>query len=208
MPGPTLYDVLGVQVGASVEELRRAYRSKARTLHPDRHATGPAAERAAAERQMQELTAAYRVLGDEARRRRYDLTLDEGQAKLRVEDLRARFASRPDGTVEDDDEVLDGPSRLIRGLPWIALVGVLVVIFVFSAYALTGGPKTDEGVVNGSKVGTCVTLGPESQPVPASCGAAGARPIVALVPASNPCPDGTERVLPPTGSAAYCIGPA
>lgn len=67
----TYYQVLGVEPEASAAELRRAYLGAARRHHPDLAGSG-AAERAAAERQMQRVNQAWAVLGDPVRRREYD----------------------------------------------------------------------------------------------------------------------------------------
>jgi len=71
-PPRDLYQVLGVAPGAGRDEIRRAQRRLAHALHPDRHATAPAAERQLAERRMREINEAWRVLSDPERRRRYD----------------------------------------------------------------------------------------------------------------------------------------
>lgn len=68
----SLYEVLGVDGAATDVELRRAYHRRARALHPDRHAGEPEDRRQVAERAMRELNAAWEVLGDAERRRRYD----------------------------------------------------------------------------------------------------------------------------------------
>lgn len=74
------YDVLGVPMGADPAEIRRAYVRLARRHHPDaRSADGPAAV-AAAQRQMQDINAAWEVLGHPARRRRYDDAVRAGTA--------------------------------------------------------------------------------------------------------------------------------
>lgn len=66
------YSALGVAPDADGPTIRKAYLSLARRHHPDGHvAEGPAAvERA--ERRMQEVNAAWAVLGQPAARRRYD----------------------------------------------------------------------------------------------------------------------------------------
>lgn len=200
--GPTLYDVLGVPPDASAEELRQAFRDQARLLHPDRHVQAGEAAQAITERRMQELTAAWQVLSDAGRRRRYDRELAFGAEPVGPDP--AVFFSRFDGTMDEELEPIDGTARIIRAIPWVALAAVLGAIFVFSAYALTGGPKDDLSGT-GIRIGQCVVLGADDSITPAGCDAGGAREIVMLVGPSNPCPAGTERRQPPTGSAVYCL---
>jgi DnaJ-class molecular chaperone len=62
-----LYQQLGVQRGASEAEIKKAYRSLAKQLHPDRNKDNPkAAERFA------KVTHAYDLLSDKDKRTRYD----------------------------------------------------------------------------------------------------------------------------------------
>jgi molecular chaperone DnaJ len=62
-----LYAVLGVAEDADEPTIRRAYRKLARQLHPDTHPDDPdAGER------FKEVTAAYDVIGDAAKRAEYD----------------------------------------------------------------------------------------------------------------------------------------
>jgi molecular chaperone DnaJ len=61
------YDVLGSKRGASAEELKKAYRTKAKELHPDRNASNPNAEA-----QFKEINEAYEVLKDADKKAAYD----------------------------------------------------------------------------------------------------------------------------------------
>lgn len=62
------YEVLGIQKDASAEEIKKAYRTLAFKYHPDRNEGN-----AAAEEKFKQINAAYDVLGDEEKRRNYDL---------------------------------------------------------------------------------------------------------------------------------------
>lgn len=62
------YEVLGVQKNASAEEIKKAYRNLAFKYHPDRNPDDKVAEE-----KFKQISAAYDVLGDETKRRNYDL---------------------------------------------------------------------------------------------------------------------------------------
>jgi curved DNA-binding protein CbpA len=66
--GRDYYEVLGIEPGASVEEIKKAYRRLAFQCHPDRNGTGDEAHR-----KMEEINNAYATLSDPIRRREYDL---------------------------------------------------------------------------------------------------------------------------------------
>ncbi|XP_036182722.1 dnaJ homolog subfamily C member 4 isoform X2 [Myotis myotis] len=64
------YELLGVPPGASTEEVKRAFFSKSKELHPDRDPGNPALHS-----RFVELSEAYRVLSREQSRRNYDQQL-------------------------------------------------------------------------------------------------------------------------------------
>mgnify|MGYP001166310834 FL=1 len=67
------YSLLGVTPGTSGEDLKKAYRKKAKEFHPDRNKGNPQAEE-----KFKEINEAYAVLSDKKKRAQYDQFGSEG----------------------------------------------------------------------------------------------------------------------------------
>ena len=63
------YSILGVQPGASREDIKRAYRKKMLSCHPDKHHNSPEYVKEQAAKEYQSVSAAYEKLQDPTSRR-------------------------------------------------------------------------------------------------------------------------------------------
>jgi len=123
--GNELYHRLEVLPGASPDEVARAYRRLAHDAHPDAHPGDPDAPR-----RFREITEAYEVLGDPARRARYDRARD-----------RARVA-------------MSQASGVRAGSPWAAPAPV------FAPPPAAGGPPVFLGTGPVIEPGPALSVGP------------------------------------------------
>ena len=67
MNKPDYYNVLGVSRGASGPEIKKAFRKKAKELHPDQNSDNPNAEAG-----FKEVNEAYDILKDPRKKEMYD----------------------------------------------------------------------------------------------------------------------------------------
>ena len=86
----TLYEDLGVLEGASDAEIRCAYKSRARELHPDKSSGDT--------QRFQDLGAAYQTLSDRTARREYDQSLQTRRKLFSTPSRRPAQSSNTTGT--------------------------------------------------------------------------------------------------------------
>lgn len=89
MRGKDYYEVLGVKRSASAKDIRQAYRRLARQYHPD---VNPGDK--SAEARFKEINAAYEVLSDPEKRKKYDLYGEQWQHADQFEAARRQGAFR------------------------------------------------------------------------------------------------------------------
>ena len=132
---PTYYEVLGVTSSATHDELRDAYRGQALAQHPDRHAESDTAVAGAAEQRMRAVNEAWQVLSDPVSRAAYDAEL----VRAGRDDAPASTLDDWDAPVVDERWPAERPtSAIAQLLPLLILVGLLLAIAIFTAYAKTG----------------------------------------------------------------------
>jgi len=172
------YHVLGVAPGASQDEIRTAYRSAARRLHPDRAGDDPRAAD-----HMAELNAAYAALQQRTSRMPMSATpADPPPARPVAPVVAARF-----------------PWRLVAG---IAVVGSLVVI-AGALFATPEDPERPDGVL---QIGSCVRVDGAGFAIEEPCTSDGARFVVrAIVPTDSGCGAGDNGYLDRLGLGRVCV---
>jgi hypothetical protein len=114
---PDYYARLGVQPSASTEEIRAAYREKARETHPDRNPDDPEATE-----RFQKVKEAYQVLRDPERRAQYD-------------DTRAARRRHPDGLTINQQAPAGCGGYMWRVLAGMLAFGLFLVLEAMDVWA-------------------------------------------------------------------------
>lgn len=221
------YEILGVARQADHDQIRRAYLSAARRWHPDRHSGRPIAEANMAEQAMRRVNQAWEVLGDRDSREAYDRQVVPRLTGVSYPGSTGAGVRTDDGVIRIDPRLLDPDyltarrdaqfqeisarsSFILRAVPLVAVLGFLVAIFVFTAYARESEGPVTQSTVAGPNLGSgisandCVSVisGPALLEVP--CSANSVRVIGARL-ADGSCPLGTDRDVQLTNGAIVCL---
>lgn len=183
-----LYSILGVAPNATQREIRDAYRSRARDMHPDKV---PAADRDRASQQMAELNAAWEVLSDSVKRAKYDA--DRSGDSKRSEQYFPHVEPRP---------VSVAPAQF----PWrpalfFAVVGIIVVL-VLNAYASPSSPSQPDQLL---QPGSCVTIDATDAVSEVRCDVAHDGVVRLLIGFDFVCPSDTEAHRDRQGMGTACV---
>ena len=195
---PTHYETLGVRTDASMDDIRSAYRTLARRMHPDAAATGSAAGgaigRGSAERDMASVNEAWRVLSDPGRRAMYDASLRSPVGVSTAAD------TSPSVRVGVPAQA---PSGKFPKWPFVLLF-VLAVIFIVTAGALYQ-PSKPARPDNLLFAGSCVLLEPNRDAVEVGCEAPHDAVVVTVVNFDAACPMETETYRDRQGRGYACV---
>lgn len=189
------YDRLGVDPGATQQQIRDAYRRAARSAHPDRHGDQSSTKMAA-------VNEAHRVLGDPARRAAYDL---RRTASSPVEPVDARAAARGSGA---EREPAHAPIEYYEParVPWKFLLALgSVGVGVILAGVIVYEPAPPGEVDNILRSGDCVTLSNTLEAAEVRCDLTHDATVNVLVPFDKTCPIGTEPFRDRQGMGTACV---
>lgn len=217
----THYEVLGVPADADGDSIKKAYVEAARRFHPDALAHAPDEQRSRAESRMQEINAAWSVLRNPVLRREYDRQLRGEPTPAWRQQPAAAPRTRPVGA-EEVRRMAHGPSAAaapVHGGSWLRywpaflVGGLLLVIFVFTAYAAsTDGdepvPVSLAPAASPFVEGGCVVLVSSAgrvTPVPAECSATGASVVRSITDTGRPCPAGSVPFDVPASEQRLCL---
>jgi DnaJ-class molecular chaperone len=100
------YSLLGVKKDAAADEIKAAWRSKAKSLHPDHNQDDPGATR-----RFAEMGQAYEVLKDPERRKRYDRAYETHQTIMQQRQSARQAEERAKAARAKAEEVMEELAR-------------------------------------------------------------------------------------------------
>ena len=189
----THYETLGVKPSATRAEIKSAYRSRMRTLHPDVR-KGPADHG-----EMAAVAEAWNVLSDTKRRAAYDAHLVSGSATTNHSADPSRFAQRP------GVDLLTPPKFPWKLVVVIAVIGTAAVL-ILAAFSKPSGPQGPDNLLQS---GSCVDIAADGSAFEVSCDGPHQRVVQQLVAFDEECPLDTEPHRDRQGMGMACtVAPA
>jgi hypothetical protein len=185
----THYQVLGVSVEASVDEIRRAYRARMRALHPDIN------ENSANESQrLTELNTAWKTLSSPQLRRAYDASVFVSNSS---------FVSS--GFRNTEPVISYAPARFPwRGLLIASVVGAVLVL-IAHAFTSPGVPRPIDQLLSS---GSCVNIDSSLSAVEVSCTEPHDAVVEQLIAFDRSCPIEMGQFKDRQGMGVACVLPA
>jgi DnaJ-class molecular chaperone len=149
------YQILGVSQNASQESIKKAFRQKAKALHPDVNPGQSPAE-------FLRINEAYQVLSDNQKRYQYDLRLKYGHPAQRVyyrpgnvsSYARVYYAARKK---QEEDEQLSHFERIFDSFMFFSLLVVGLFAIGFGISRLWQEPIDGVNPLNGIVLGVVLT---------------------------------------------------
>ncbi|MFM8714757.1 MAG: J domain-containing protein [Actinomycetota bacterium] len=204
------YAVLGVARNATIDDIRRAYRNRMRTAHPDsRGVAGSPASSTTAE--VTRIAEAWNVLSSPARRAAYDLQLATGSAAGAGARASSNASSASSTGVHNAspeyDPNLDRVYRPAR-FPWrfvLTIIGIGAAILI--VLHIMGDPMPERGIDGLISAGSCVDFDQLGAAFEVPCSGPHQAVVRELVPFDAPCDSDTTQARDRQGMGTVCIEP-
>ena len=183
------YEVLGVLPSASQDEIRVAYRMRAREVHPDT----AAGRRNDASIQMAHIAEAWRVLSDATLRRAYDSELTAPVSQP-IRETQGQYVHAP----------------AARGVfPWrmvsFMVAGSIAIVLLLNALSDPAVPMGPDGLL---QAGSCVVVNANQLAVEVDCAGEHTGVVTALVGFDMTCPTDTQPIRDRQGMGIACVVPS
>lgn len=185
----THYQVLGVSVEASTDEIRRAYRELMRAIHPDVNQNS-----AGGTQRMTEINLAWKTLSSPKLRRAYDASAFVSQN-----------STASSGNRNSEPVIVYSPARF----PWRGMVIACVVgaVLVLIAHALTS-PSAPRPIDQLLSSGSCVNIDSSLSAVEISCSQPHDAVVEQLIAIDRSCPLEMGQFKDRQGMGTVCVLPA
>lgn len=185
----THYQVLGVSVGASADEIRRAYRERMRAVHPDINVNS-----ANESQRMTELNIAWKTLSSPQLRRAYDASVFVSNSSFVSNGLR-----------NSEPVISYAPARF----PWRGMIIACVVgaVLVLIGHAMTS-PSVPRPIDQLLTSGSCVNIDSSLSAVEISCTEPHDAVVEQLIALDRSCPLEMGQFKDRQGMGVVCVLPA